>query len=231
MPKVCMRVKPRAVKLLPKTETINMIANALILLREELTAYMASQGDPADVIIENIGLFETEHGADLQDNIIISLVNIEEESSFKNGQTFSKWPDGKARYENRPVYLNLYVLITANFPGGVPPNNGYVQSLHRLSLVIEFFQGKNVFTPASSSVPLPPELSDFTNPDIASLKLNLEMYTLTFEQINHLWGSLGGRQIPFVMYKVRMVSITERSTRREVPLIEEIDTNLVKKFP
>lgn len=206
-----------------------MIENALILLREELTAYLTAQGDPASVIIENIGLFETELGADLQDNIIISLVNIEEESSFKNGQTFSKWPDGKARYENRPIFLNLYVLFTANFPGGVPPNNGYVQALKRLSLVIEFFQGKNVFTPASSSIPLPPELNDLGNPDIASLKLQLEMYTLTFEQINHLWGSLGGRQIPFVMYKVRMVSITERSIRREVPLIEEVETNLLNK--
>ena len=206
-----------------------MIENALILLREELTAYLTAQGDPAPVIIENIGLFETEQGAELQDNIIITLVNIEEESSFKNGQTFTAWPDGKARYENRPIYLNLYVLFTANFPGGVPPNNGYVQALRRLSLVIEFFQGKNVFTPASSSIPLPPELSDLGNPDIASLKLKMEMYTLTFEQINHLWGSLGGRQIPFVMYKVRMVSITERSIRREVPLIEEIETNLVTK--
>lgn len=206
-----------------------MIENALILLREELTAYLTAQGDPASVIIENIGLFETEQGAELQDNIIISLVNIEEESSFKNGQTFSNWPDGKARYENRPIFLNLYVLFTSNFSGGVPPNNGYVQALKRLSLVIEFFQGKNVFTPASSTIPLPPELSDLGNPDIASLRLKLEMYTLTFEQINHLWGSLGGRQIPFVMYKVRMVSITERSVRREVPLIEEVETNLVKK--
>ena len=206
-----------------------MIGNALILLREELIAYLSAQGDPASVIIENIGLFETEQGADLKDNIIITLVNIEEESSLKNGQTFSKWPDGKARYENRPIYLNLYILFTANFPGGVPPNNGYLQALKRLSLVIEFFQGKNAFTPASSSIPLPPELSDLGNPDIASLKLNLEMYTLTFEQINHLWGSLGGRQIPFVMYKVRMVSITERSIRREVPLIEEVETNLVNK--
>ncbi len=206
-----------------------MIENALILLREELTAYLTAQGDPAPVIIENIGLFETEQGVELKDNIIISLVNVEEESSFKNGQTFSKWPDGKARYENRPIFLNLYVLFTANFPGGVPPNNGYVQALKRLSLVIEFFQGKSVFTPASSSIPLPPELSDLGNPDIASLKLKLEMYTLTFEQINHLWGSLGGRQIPFVMYKVRMVSITERSIRREVPLIEEVETNLVNK--
>jgi len=206
-----------------------MIDNALILLREELAAYLTALGDPAAVVIENIGLFETEQGAELKDNIIISLVNIEEESSFKNGQTFSKWPDNKARYENRPIFLNLYVLFTANFPGGVPPNNGYVQALKRLSLVIEFFQGKNVFTPATSSIPLPPELSDLSNPDIASLKLKLEMYTLTFEQINHLWGSLGGRQIPFVMYKVRMVAITERSIRREVPLIEEVDTNLLNK--
>jgi hypothetical protein len=206
-----------------------MIHNALILLREELAAYLVSQGDPATVVIENIGLFETEQGADLQDNIIMSLVNIEEESSFKNGQTSKRWPDGKARYENRPVYLNLYVLFTANFPGGVPPNNGYVHALKRLSLVIEFFQGKNVFTPASSSITLPPELSDLGDPDIASLKLKVEMYTLTFEQINHLWGSLGGRQIPFVLYKVRLVSITERSIRREVPLIEEVDTNLVNK--
>ena len=46
-----------------------MIGNALILLREELIAYLNAQGDPASVIIENIGLFETESGADLKDNI------------------------------------------------------------------------------------------------------------------------------------------------------------------
>lgn len=207
-----------------------MIGNAMILLREELSAYMIAQGDPANVVIDNIGLFETDDGDNLDDSLVITVVNIEEESTLKNGKTFSKWPDGMARYENRPVFLNLYVLFTSNFSGGVPPNNAYVQALKRLSLVIEFFQGKTVFTPATSSVPLPPELSDLSNPDIASLKLNLELYTLTFEQINHLWGSLGGRQIPFVMYKVRLVSIAERSVRREVPLIEEIET-IVTKIP
>jgi hypothetical protein len=205
-----------------------MIGNAMILLREELSAYMVAQGDPANVIIENIGLFETDKGENLDDSIVITLVNIEQENTLKNGNLFSKWPDGMARYENRPVFLNLYVLFTANFSGGVPPNNGYVQALKRLSLVIEFFQGKNVFTPATATVPLPPELSDLSNLEIASLKLNLELYTLTFEQVNHLWGSLGGRQMPFVMFKVRLVSITERSVRREVPLIEEIETNISK---
>jgi Pvc16 N-terminal domain len=205
-----------------------MIGNAMILLREELSAYMIAQGDPANVIIENIGLFETDSGDNLDESIVITVVNIEEESTLKNGRNFSKWPDGMARYENRPVFLNLYVLFTANFSGGVPPNNGYVQALKRLSLVIEFFQGKTVFTPATSTVPLPPELSDLSNPDVSSLKLSMELYTLTFEQINHLWGSLGGRQMPSAMYKARLVCITERSIRREVPLIEEIETTLTK---
>jgi hypothetical protein len=198
----------------------------MILLREELIAYMAAQGDPVNVLIENIGLFETQNSQILTDNIILSVVNIEEESTLKNGRTYTKWPDGLARYENRPVYLNLYVLFTANFPGGVPPNNNYIQALQRLARVIEFFQGKNIFTPATSPVTLPPELSDLTNPAIANLKLTTEIYTLTFEQINHLWGSLGGRQIPFVMYKVRLVMISEGTIRREVPLIQEIQTTL-----
>jgi hypothetical protein len=59
---------------------------------------------------------------------------------------------------------------------------------------------------------------------VSSLKFTLEMFTLSFEQINHLWGSLGGRQMPFVMYKLRLVSITEHAKLREVPLIEEIET-------
>ncbi len=78
---------------------------------------MAAQGDPGNVLIENIGLFETITVDNLKDSIVITVVNIEEESTLKNGRTFTKWPDGLARYENRPVYLNLYVLFTANFPG------------------------------------------------------------------------------------------------------------------
>jgi hypothetical protein len=40
--------------------------------------------------------------------------------------------------------------------------------------------------------------------------------------------SLGGRQIPFAMYKLRLVVITERKPLRVVPLVEEIDTTLTK---
>ena len=53
------------------------------------------------------------------------------------------------------------------------------------------------------------------------LRLHPELYTLTFEQINHLWGSLGGKQSPFVMYKVRLVKI-QSSIAEEGPVIEAI---------
>jgi len=55
----------------------------------------------------------------------------------------------------------------------------------------------------------------------------MELYTLTFEQLNHLWGSLGGRQVPFAMYKLRLVGLTDRKIIRTTPLIQEIDTNLI----
>ncbi len=71
-----------------------MIGNAMILLREELSAYMTAQGDPANVVIDNIGLYDTDNGDNLADSIVITVVNIEEESTLKNGKQFSKWPDG-----------------------------------------------------------------------------------------------------------------------------------------
>jgi hypothetical protein len=64
--------------------------------------------------------------------------------------------------------------------------------------------------------------------DVIDLKFTMELFTLSFEQINHLWGSLGGRQMPFVMYKLRLVTISEHAVVREVPLIEEIETRLAK---
>ena len=71
------------------------------------------------------------------------------------------------------------------------------------------------------------DLKKYTEALTSSTKKGvLQLWDEVTEQINHLWGSLGGRQIPFAMYKVRLVSITERTVRREVPLIEEIETNL-----
>jgi hypothetical protein len=196
-----------------------MIDIALILLRDELTNYLSSK-DTATVVVDNIGLLETPGGVNLAENIVITLVNVEEESALKNQSALKRPFMGNAIYQNPPVNLNLYVLFSCNYTG-----DHYNLALKRLSYIIRFLQSKNVFS-VSSSVSggsVSPE-----DPDIIDLKFTMELYTLTFEQINHLWGSLGGRQMPFVMYKLRLVTITERATVREVPLIEEIETHLDK---
>ncbi len=196
-----------------------MIDAALQLLRDELASYLSSI-DAATVVVDNIGLFETPSGNSLTDNIVITLVNIEEESTLKNQPALKRPFIGSATYENSPVYLNLYVLFTCNYSG-----TDYILALKRLSYVIRFLQSKNVFS-ASSSVS--GGSINLDENDLVDLKFTMELYTLTFEQINHLWGSLGGRQIPFVMYKLRLVSVTERALVREVPLIEEIETLISK---
>ena len=198
-----------------------MIDIALQLLKDELTNYLSTR-DTATVIIDNVGLFETSAGVGLTENIITTLVNVEEESTLKNQPVVKRPFVGNAIYQNPPVYLNLYVLLTCNYTG-----DHYTLALKRLSYIIRFLQSKNSFSISSS---VSGGTVNFDDPDIIDLKFTLELYTLTFEQVNHLWGSLGGRQMPFVMYKLRLVAITERTVLREVPLIEEIETQ-VNKIP
>ncbi|MCC7526848.1 MAG: DUF4255 domain-containing protein, partial [Chitinophagaceae bacterium] len=169
-------------------------------------------------------LFEsTTSGINLDDKIVFTLVNIEEESTLKNAPFVKKGFTGTGLYENPPVFLNLYLLITACNKSA--DNNSYTDALERLSLVIAFFQSKNTFTAGSS---VSGDTSFFTSEDILQMTIRHEMYTLSFEQVNHLWGTLGGKQMPFVMYKLRLIAITTRKIVREVPLIEEIETNLGK---
>jgi hypothetical protein len=197
-----------------------MIDKAILLLKNELQSYIHFKDASVNVIIDNVGLFETSGGGTLTNNVIITLVNIEEESTLKNEPVLRRPVGNRAIYQNPPVYLNLYVLFTCNYSG-----NDYILALKRLSYIIRFLQSKNSFFTSSS---VSGGTIDLSEDGVTDLKFTLELYTLTFEQINHLWGSLGGRQMPFAMYKLRLVAITERAIVREVPVIEEIQTNLTK---
>ena len=204
-----------------------MIDSALILLREELNEYirsLPSNPDPSYVVLGNVATIDNDSSDELRGTLIVSLVNIEEESTLKNGKAYHKMPNGTVRYENLPVYLNLYLLFSANFP------DNYTNALIRLSQTLRFFQGKHAFNLRNTISPtILAAVSDPLNPErevLAGLELYLDLYTMTFEQINHLWGSLGGKQIPFVMYKLRMVMLREPKYNMEGALIEEIQNNL-----
>lgn len=199
-----------------------MIDKALVLLRNEVSAYLRTKDtslDDSRIILDNIGMLESSGGNNLQDHVIISLVNIEEEATLKN-QAATRVSGSTIQYRTKPVYLNLYVLITCNYTG-----DGYTFALQRLSHIVKFLQRKRVFSYSGYDAAIP---EDFDDPERLEMCFSADLHTLSFEQINYLWGSLGGRQVPFVMYKLRLVSLLDERTIRQSPAIEEIFTGMSK---
>ena len=136
------------------------------------------------------------------DSLGLSLINIEEERIVKSQKHVMVAADGTISHVNPEIKLNLFTLIAANF-------SNYSEGLKYLSGVIQFFQGTNVFTWENT-----PDL------DPRIQKLIVELHSLTFEQQNNLWGSLGAKYLPSVIYKVRLIAIQEaQKTDEQQPIL------------
>lgn len=202
-----------------------MIFEALKLIKDELAHYIEVKNTGVNnitadsVVLDNVANVEGNNRPDLQGKIIISLVNIEEESTLKNNLNIQRIPNGRLRHENPRVYLNLYLLFCANFSEEA---DAYELALQQLSLVVQFIQGNNIFTINNSPNST---LDAEEDPSLSELRIMLDLYTLTFEQINHLWGSLGGKQIPFAMYKCRLVEVRDRRVQKSGESITEIHSS------
>lgn len=199
-----------------------MLSEAIRLLSDELGGYFKLDPNPPYsgtlVLMDNIADLENRRAA-LENHVVVTLVNAEEESSLKNARPVIKnGMDGALAFREPAVHLNLYLLFCA--PHNQDPD-AYETALGRISRAVKFFQSKRLFTIQNSPHSSLGGSHLIDEEEKAALRLVVEMYTLTFEQINHLWGSLGGKQVPFVMYKARLVSIQDRIDK-DVPVIEEI---------
>lgn len=197
-----------------------MLLNALRLVQQSLQVYLEQHlGDSAgiaDVVLGNVASLDQSPTNALGDKLIISLVNIEEERSLKNARTVR--PNGLAgqvSYHNPPVSLNLYLLFSANY------ENSYENAIQILSLVLTFFQAQSTFTVANT----PGNGLGLTDPDQQNLRLTFNLYTMTFEQLNHLWGALGGKQLPSALYRVYLVQLEDEQLQGGGRLIEQVEGN------
>lgn len=182
-----------------------MILHALKILENELNAHLniIEVTDEDKVILGNVGTLETANGVRTQewlDKILITLVNFREEKTLKNGP-YSRVNDATLRteYFNPAVYANFYLLFTATA-------SNYDNALTYLSRIIRFFQSKNVFTPDNLEAPTPVTISNEYDV-LQDFKIILDLYSPTFEELNHLWGTLGGRQYPSVLYQMRLLEL------------------------
>lgn len=196
-----------------------MINETFRFLTDELNKYLTlKMGTTAEarVVLGNVArAYDADNptGTDpIINRAILSLVNIEEDRVAKQQENFVK-TDISVKYKSPPLHLNLYVLISVN-------RNSYTQSLTWLGHILQFFQFQNVFTPVTH-----PSL------DIRILKLIVEQYNLNFEQVNHLWSTLGGKYLPSVMYKVRQIQLDEEMVVSESGFIKQISIQDKIKLP
>lgn len=181
-----------------------MIYETLEILMEQITTYLGTKpNDDSVLVLENSARLEDTASTKLKDRIVVTLLNLEEETTLKNIPN-TQFKNGKTIYKNKPVNLNIYVLFAAN-------RNTYEKSLISISNIIAFFQSKKVFT--QTNTPFSSSNSAFDN--LKEFKFVVELFTPTFEQLNYIWGTLGGKSVPSVLYKVSILHI-ENDTIQDI---------------
>lgn len=208
-----------------------MITHALFILQNELEEHLkvsyppGASGQPK-VSIGNLaeGVKSGANGIIETDQLVFTIVNIREEKALKNLPHYVRKDSAlKVSYENPPVFLNFLLLLTAT-------HARYDNALLYLSRAIRFFQYKNVFTqdtvaPAALGLTYPVTEQD----QLETFKMVMDLYSPTLEEVNHLWGTLGGKQYPFVLYMLRMLDLKFMAEGRQAGLITEVVSDFYHK--
>ena len=145
----------------------------------------------------------------IENKVVISVINIEHETTVKSMGNYITGGENKFGKTAPPVYLNLYLLISANFNSG-----NYLEALKMLSTVISIFQANTYFTKQNN-----PEMQNPLE------KLTIEIFNLPLNELSHIWNGIGAKYVPSILYKVRMISIKEDKIKKEVPGISGLDNN------
>lgn len=192
-----------------------MILEAMQQIKNDLQQYIVdveqSDGTEDIVILDNIARAEDTSGSEaIQDQrIVMSLVNLQEETTLKNEPHY-RLENGRTVYRNPPTQLNIFILFSALYRAR------YDLALKSLSRVIEFFQWRKEI-----SFPITPGLTNTSQDG----RIFADLYSLTFEQLNYLWGSLGGKQVPFALYRFRLVALEAGKRLAESEPITAISIN------
>jgi len=161
-----------------------MIDSVFSILSEELNEYFEQKltSEQGKVVVSALPTGEQTTTPTTEDNLIVSLVNIEQDRLSHNSP--SRNPD-------KPVNVYLYILFAAGFS-----ETNYEESLKMLSATIAFFQENPVFSHENTP-----------NLDPRIDKLCFEMINLNIQELSQLWGIQGGKYYPSVLYRARVVSI------------------------
>ena len=177
-----------------------MIDKTLTFLKGQVNKHLKTLYPTLEdkVVLSNIVDLDQSDTVGLPENrVVLSLIYIEEERLYKAQETFHRATDGNLVQARPELRFNLYVLFAAHFN-----NNNYGEALKFLSQILKYFQGNPVFD-AQSNPSLDPEIK----------RLVVELYTQPMDQQSQLWQALGGKFLPSIMYKLRLLSINSKESQ------------------
>ena len=186
-----------------------IIFEAVEFIRKELNAYLKQdKGGQDPVVLSSILAQDGSVPPEANQKVVLSLINIEREGTAASANFYTRSTDGNIARQSPAVNLNLYLLLTGS-------HDDYSESIKLLSNSVGFFQANPSFS-STSSPDFPQSLQ----------KLTFEVVNLQLQDMSHLWGALGAKYMPSIIYKVRMLTFQEAWVAEERPAISGEDTAL-----
>lgn len=189
-----------------------MIDAAISHIISQLNQFLGRRFDLAEDIVVLSNLVEQDGSVPphIDNKLVAFLVNIEKDSTpHRHGNGNAVGGDHAVK-TYPPIYLNLYLMFAGHFSG-----NNYLESLKFISETISFFQRRPVFDHQNS-----PDLDDRID------KLILAIENLPMHDLSTLWGSLSGKYLPSILYKVRVVAFDAGDVLTQVPTLREPRTTV-----
>ncbi len=200
-----------------------MLRTALEFIKRELDAYIADrENDVANYspgsIVDLKSIVSVTGNVEFDNNkhIMMMLAGIEEERRVGKQPYIVPLDNNRFARLNPPVELDLFVLFIAY-------NNDYPTALRDVSDVIAFFQANSVFDeqryPGLNAGVMDPANKPWQLID----RLSFRLLNFSFELQNNLWGMLGGKYLPSVIYKMNMLTVFDTKSKDSVAAITNIN--------
>lgn len=188
-----------------------LIDQALQIVTDRLNGHLRTQFSVDDDLVALTPLTDSEGrpAKAARNRLALFLTNIAEDGSLRNVP-----PDMRPRARApQPLYLDVYFMLASGHDAEI-----YSEGLKQMSASLLYFQSRPLWTHQNT-----PELPAGID------QLALELTNLKVEETAQLWGNLGGRYVPSVMFKMRSILLDAKAVPPVRPPISQPEPTLARK--
>ncbi|MFK7871025.1 MAG: DUF4255 domain-containing protein [Roseobacter sp.] len=178
-----------------------VIDQALTLVAQRLNSHLAARYGVQDELVSLSPLTDAEGkpAPDARNRLVMFVTNIAHDSTPRGGRPRMS----PQMVQSQAQHLDIYFMLASAYEAET-----YAEGLKLISTALTFFQAYPVMSPQ-------------TTPDMPAglSQLSFEIANLKVEEMGQMWGNLGGRYVPSVMFKMRSVIIDAGALTSIVPLV------------